>query len=326
MFKFIVGQISTRDPEGPNFRVVKLLKQSFKILGAYCDRNFVPNKFTNDVLTAFLFLLRDSDLANFKDVGVEDYEMVMNTLLTCERVAREPFKLVGKICKTCSYVRFIEKDGHSMRYTENDFSFTWGRYDLPVDATWGALSFVHGLCYGTFRLSANYHHLFQRVTETLFTPEIVHRWSRPPLLHYEDIWDNMFSSPVRSTMRNLDVCISAAYHGTQFLHRLERPVDEPQMEGATGVASQGRRRRRRSLTPTMPLEAQDLTGAGWCFQSKEDLLATTTAFVKLNCPDSRKALNELQDLFKTKNYIDLDNSDHLHGTGEYSSEQDSATV
>lgn len=251
MFKFIVGIIKESRPNGPAFRVVKLLRQSFRILETYSHVDFLPHKFTKDILTAFLFLLRDSDLSNFIDVSVQDYNFIRETLDQCERMSRDPFKLSGQTCKSCSSVHFIEKEGQSSRYVENELSFVWGRHDIPVDATWSALSFVHGLCYGTFRINVNYHHLFQRATETLFTPEIQYRWNRPPQLHYEDIWDNMLSAPVKSTMRNLDAYVSAAYHNTPFLHRIERPTREMNAgEGTTGTTvkpgaagNKGRRRK-----------------------------------------------------------------------------------
>lgn len=63
-----------------------------------------------------------------------------------------------------------------MRYTTDEFTFEKGKYDIAVDATWGVLTFVHGLCFGNYRPQQNYHHYFQREMERLFTEEIMYRW------------------------------------------------------------------------------------------------------------------------------------------------------
>jgi len=209
----------------------------------------------------------------------------------------------------------VAKENQSLRYVPNEFSFVWGKYDVPVDATWGAINFVHGLCYGTYRENVNSHHHFQREVERLFTKEIMYRWDRPVTLTHEDLWDHLFSANIKNTMRNLDACIFGAYHGTPFLHPLERPfVARPETSednsnkggtegGAEGGAEtgagagEGRRRKKRSL-PTMTLDEGGLERAGWCFQSREDLLLTTEAYVNAHCPNNIKALGEVKEIVK----------------------------
>ncbi|CAL8113385.1 unnamed protein product [Orchesella dallaii] len=89
-------------------------------------------------------------------------------------------------------------------------------------------------------------------------------------------------------MKNLDTCIFAAYHGTPFLHRLERPLRN--QTTATG-------RKKRSL-PAMSLDVAGLEGGGWCFQSKENLIKTTEAYVNYNCPDTTKPLEEVMKMIE----------------------------
>jgi hypothetical protein len=43
-------------------------------------------------------------------------------------------------------------------------------------------------------------------------------------LKKENVYDNMFLSPVNKTMTVLDACAQGAYIGSPFLHRLERPL------------------------------------------------------------------------------------------------------
>jgi len=69
-----------------------------------------------------------------------------------------------------------EKENKVYKYKKNALSYKWGRYDIPVDATWGTVDFVHGLCYGTFKNHVNSHHLYQQAAERLFTREIIYRW------------------------------------------------------------------------------------------------------------------------------------------------------
>jgi len=60
---------------------------------------------------------------------------------------------------------------------QDKFSYEYGKYDLPIEGSWAALSFVHGLCYGTFKDYVNYHHLYERAIEKLFNlKEIIYRW------------------------------------------------------------------------------------------------------------------------------------------------------
>lgn len=42
---------------------------------------------------------------------------------------------------------------------------------------------------------------------------------------------------------------------------------------------------RRSLLPIMSLDDGGLQGAGWCFQSAEELSGTVNAYIDFHCPD-----------------------------------------
>ncbi|ODM93264.1 hypothetical protein Ocin01_13418 [Orchesella cincta] len=176
LFKFMFGLSDNADDEGPNMRLVKILEQSFKIVGKFCETKYVSLDFGEDILRAFLFLVREADISRIIDVPVSEYEEIKEVLDMCENMSPPPFEFKGRSCKTYSHVHAFEKSGQSMRFVRDEFSFQWGKHDIPVDATWGVLSFVHGLCYGTFKIHLNLHHLFQRVVEKLFTPEIVNRW------------------------------------------------------------------------------------------------------------------------------------------------------
>lgn len=73
------------------------------------------------------------------------------------------------------YVRKAPSDWIPNKRNEED-AFHWGAHDVVVDSTWSAVTFVHGLCYGTFNAITNAHHQYQRVMEALFTEEIQYRW------------------------------------------------------------------------------------------------------------------------------------------------------
>lgn len=103
MFKFMLGLAKDVDENGPPLRIVELLKQCFKVLEKFCDTQYVSQDFGKDILKAFLFLLRDSDLSNFKDISVDDYEILKKTLIGCDNLEK-PFTLFGRTCKTCASV------------------------------------------------------------------------------------------------------------------------------------------------------------------------------------------------------------------------------
>jgi hypothetical protein len=58
---------------------------------------------------------------------------------------------------------------------------------------------------------------------------------KPIRLARQSIWDNFFSANVRSSIRNIEHCIQAAYHDAPFLHRLERMLRK--FDGVGGVPS-----------------------------------------------------------------------------------------
>lgn len=43
-------------------------------------------------------------------------------------------------------------------------------------------------------------------------------------------------------------------------------------------------------------DKSDLLNAGWCFQTPEDRIQTTEAYVNFHCPNNRNALDEIKRL------------------------------
>lgn len=93
--RFMLGLIDDENSDGgPNLRLIKLLKLSFKIFKKFVSSAFIQTEFSNDVLRAFLFLFRESELTNFKDIPVAEYYMIDKMLRKCENM-QAPFKLIG---------------------------------------------------------------------------------------------------------------------------------------------------------------------------------------------------------------------------------------
>lgn len=53
---------------------------------------------------------------------------------------------------------------------------------------------------------------------------------------------------------------------------------------------------------------EELEGAGWCFQTRDDAIATLNAYVNTHCPDARLSLEAIiNDKYpKTRMFIDLE--------------------
>jgi len=95
MFYFLAG-LNSESVDSPN-RIVKLLKKSASIARSVCDPMFFKPRFIDESLRAFLFLLKEQGTERFKDVDVEDFTALMDTLESCGEAAT-PFKFVGNSC------------------------------------------------------------------------------------------------------------------------------------------------------------------------------------------------------------------------------------
>lgn len=104
LFHFMVGARKDHRERPNNLRLVQILESCFDILRKYCDTNFVPADFGRDILKAFLFLLRDSDMRSFIDVTNENFEIMKKSLDECIKLKSPRFTLTGRTCKTCSVV------------------------------------------------------------------------------------------------------------------------------------------------------------------------------------------------------------------------------
>ncbi|CAL8073144.1 unnamed protein product [Orchesella dallaii] len=261
-----------------SLRVVQLLKQTFRIFKKFCDPAFVKTEFYDDVEKAFIFLLNEADSTRVKDITYSEYKIIHSHLQQCED-QRNPFKFEGRRCSTYSMIQRVNKSGEVFtRFHEgNRDAFT--KYDVPVEATWGAIDFVHGLCYGTFRDHINSHHLYQQALERIFTNEILFRWKTRYVLTEQHIWNNFFSANVKNALINMDICIQASYLSTPFLHRLERPIE--QVEDREAAKKLGRKKRW--------AEVQSLTTFGnidgYCFQTDADAQDTIKKLTD-SCPKS----------------------------------------
>lgn len=104
LFKYMLGLITDEMKEGRSeLRLVRLLKHCFKIFKKFSDPAYIPLDFGKDVQKAFLFLFREADSTNFKDISVDDFQIIERTLAECEKMA-PPFKLIGRKCTTCANV------------------------------------------------------------------------------------------------------------------------------------------------------------------------------------------------------------------------------
>lgn len=79
----------------------------------------------------------------------------------------------------------------------------------------------------------------------------------------------------------------------------------------------------------MTLDEGGLERAGWCFQTEEDLLLTTEAYVNSHCPETRKALTEVKEILEcVHNSPDSDekeDTDAVAGSGAGPGEPGSST-
>ncbi|ODM97504.1 hypothetical protein Ocin01_09186 [Orchesella cincta] len=257
-----------------SLRVVQLLKQTYRIFKKFCDPAFVKTEFYEDVEKAFIFLLNEADSTRVKDISFEEYKIIHSHLQQCED-QRNPLKFEGRRCATYSLIQRVNKSGEVFtRFHEgNKEAFT--KYDVPVEATWGAIDFVHGLCYGTFRDHINSHHLYQQALERIFTNEILFRWKSRFVLTEQHVWNNFFSANVKNALINMDICIQASYLSTPFLHRLERPIEQEDDR----KAAKGRKKRW--------AEVQSLTSFGdidgYCFQTADEASKTIQNLTN-SCP------------------------------------------
>ncbi|CAL8113388.1 unnamed protein product [Orchesella dallaii] len=103
LFKFMFGLSDDADDEGPNMRLVKILEQSFKIVGKFCDTKYVSLEFGEDILRAFLFLVREADLSRIIDIPVSEYHEIKEVLDMCENMS-PTFSFTGNTCTAKSYV------------------------------------------------------------------------------------------------------------------------------------------------------------------------------------------------------------------------------
>ena len=98
---FLNSLIIDEDEQGPRLRIVEILKQSFAVLKRHCNNRYVPPIFGEQVLKAFLFLVREGDLASLKDVSEGDYDNIMNVLRNCADEDPAPaIKFYGRECQT----------------------------------------------------------------------------------------------------------------------------------------------------------------------------------------------------------------------------------
>lgn len=105
LFKYMLGLStgSEHHDELSRTRLVKLIAQCFRILSKFCDTRYVPADFGKDVMKAFIYLFRESDLTSFTDITLEAYEGIKGTLDSCEQ-SPPTFTLIGNGCKTCPNV------------------------------------------------------------------------------------------------------------------------------------------------------------------------------------------------------------------------------
>lgn len=96
---FLNSLIIDEDAEGPNLRIVEILKKSFEVLRRHCPNRYVPEIFSDQVLKAFLFLVREGDLASLRDVSEDDHANIMGVLNQCSEEEPAPkVKFNGREC------------------------------------------------------------------------------------------------------------------------------------------------------------------------------------------------------------------------------------
>jgi hypothetical protein len=140
------------------------------------------------------------------------------------------FELKGTVCSSKASVETIihtDDDGRqvSQEY-QQDNNTDYYRYDLFIDSAWKVIDIVNAVCFVHFKPNANMHHRYQTAMEELFTPQMLRRWLNPTQLINTDAWGSWFLVDINSTILNLYACQRAAYIGTPFSMRLDRPFEK----------------------------------------------------------------------------------------------------
>ncbi|ODN04615.1 hypothetical protein Ocin01_02056 [Orchesella cincta] len=158
-------------------------------------------------------------------------------------------------------------DDHAFYMSKKD-RFNGSLYDFPIETVWKMISFSHYYCAKYFHLEPADHSAMMVALESLFSDEIIYRWTKPGS-QATRVWQYLFSTfDLKKFAASMDTCVATAKYLSEYPYWISRPT----------LQSQGRKKR--------SLDREELwKGSAYCLDDPWDPVEKLGVNVPNKCAD-----------------------------------------